>query len=73
MYCVVLIFFNLLSFGVGYETKTNCLIISNLCRHYMVINFECQKCGTLFDCDIGAVTFPEGFEADGPEVAPADG
>jgi hypothetical protein len=22
-------------------------------------NFECQKCGTLFDCDTGAVTFPE--------------
>jgi hypothetical protein len=52
-------FFNLLSFEVGYETKTNCLIISNLYRHYMVINFECQKCGTLFDCDIGTVTFPE--------------
>ena len=27
--------------------------------HYMVINFECQKCRTLFDCDIGTVTFPE--------------
>ena len=25
----------------------------------MVINFECQKCGTLFDCDIGTVTLPE--------------
>ena len=25
----------------------------------MVINFECQKCRTLFDCDIGTVTFPE--------------
>jgi rubredoxin len=25
----------------------------------MEINFECQKCGILFDCDIGTVTFPE--------------
>jgi len=25
----------------------------------MVINFECQKCRTLFDCDIGTVTFSE--------------
>ena len=25
----------------------------------MVINFECQKCRTLFDCDIGTVTLPE--------------
>ena len=25
----------------------------------MVINFECQKCRSLFDCDIGTVTFPE--------------
>ena len=27
----------------------------------MVINFECQKCGTLFNSDIGTVTFPENF------------
>ena len=25
----------------------------------MVINFECQKCGTLFDCDVGTITLPE--------------
>ncbi|MCP5102295.1 MAG: hypothetical protein GY950_02900 [bacterium] len=25
----------------------------------MEINFECKKCGNTFDCDIGAVTFPE--------------
>jgi hypothetical protein len=25
----------------------------------MEINFECQKCRTLFDCEIGTVTFPE--------------
>ena len=25
----------------------------------MAINFECQKCGALFDCDVGAVTLPE--------------
>ncbi len=25
----------------------------------MVINFECRKCGGLFDCDVGAVTLPE--------------
>jgi hypothetical protein len=25
----------------------------------MVINFECQKCGALFDCDVGTVTLPE--------------
>jgi rubredoxin len=27
--------------------------------HYMEINFECQKCGTLFDCEIGTVTIAE--------------
>jgi hypothetical protein len=31
----------------------------------MVINFECQKCGTLFDCDTGTVTFPE--DSDKPD------
>ena len=25
----------------------------------MLINFECQKCGTLFVCDVGIVTSPE--------------
>ncbi len=25
----------------------------------MVINFECQKCGPLFDCDVGTVTLSE--------------
>ena len=25
----------------------------------MVINFECGKCGILFDCDVGTVTLPE--------------
>lgn len=25
----------------------------------MVINFECRKCGVLFDCDVGTVTLPE--------------
>ena len=25
----------------------------------MEINFECKKCGNLFDCDVGKVTLPE--------------
>ena len=25
----------------------------------MEINFECRKCGNLFDCDVGEVTLPE--------------
>ncbi len=25
----------------------------------MVINFECRKCGRLFDCDVGTVSLPE--------------
>ena len=25
----------------------------------MDINFECRKCGNLFDCDVGEVTLPE--------------
>lgn len=25
----------------------------------MLINFECKKCGGLFDCDVGTVTVPE--------------
>ncbi len=25
----------------------------------MVINFECRKCGVLFDCDVGIVALPE--------------
>jgi len=25
----------------------------------MEINFECRKCGRIFDCDVGAVTLPE--------------
>ncbi len=25
----------------------------------MVINFECQKCKSVFDCDVGRVSFDE--------------
>ena len=35
------------------------MIANRIYGHYMVINFECQKCGILFDGDIGTVTFPE--------------
>jgi rubredoxin len=35
------------------------MIAYRIYGHDMVINFECQKCGTLFDCDVGTVKFPE--------------
>jgi rubredoxin len=35
------------------------MIAYRIYGHDMVINFECQKCGALFDCDVGTVTLPE--------------
>jgi hypothetical protein len=35
------------------------MIADLIYEHDMLINFECQKCGTPFDCDVGIVTLPE--------------
>lgn len=28
----------------------------------MEINLECMNCGSIFDCDVGAVSLPEGSD-----------
>ena len=35
------------------------MIAYRIYGHYMVINFEFQKCGTLFESDICTITFPK--------------
>ena len=41
------------------DTNTVVLQVLNRERHEMEIDFECKKCGRLFDCDVGTVTLPE--------------